>query len=568
MAITASFTLSGPLASEGGISTQVIDYSVTEDSTPLSAGDSSGSVGTFSVSIPRATGAFVSSPLSFRTLLSTLGPIIFEGSEVRILDSRKGFTLGTVTGVTESRDGATVTLTGVSRLGKLSVFGIQAQPFVGTLQNAFLYYASLAGITTDVFVDEDIASRPVVFQGWFGELWYSMKQMAAAQDCDLSLVSGVILLRPIRKRVATQNRETSRSISTGTGTLAQAIEIYQYNNREITGEIVYPPGGWNAEVEVLNVNAGETAEYTLELSASITSFEPPEMLEYVSQSYSASSVYTIVGDDGLPVPPALWTAFGGSLELKIGSDTRSLIVTLHGATGVPLASGVAASNFSVALGSDTTGNRYSTLRILGTGVAFDKKKVRVRTGVSPSRTATDIGVTIDNPFISTSEELYRTGTRAARAFAGAVMSLSGTVISINRRGDTGQAQYPTYGSVREQVQANLGPTVTYGEERDSWGGWISYGGVRAYWFEFFRDDDVDQVFGNAQGARVFDKKSRRWYRIRSATPAPSGISIQADNDLLYEDLIAFYPAGNTYGDMVARNQNLTYMQSELAGLHS
>ena len=567
MAIKVTFTLSGPLGAEGEISTQLIDYSVTEDSTPLSAGDSSGSVGTFSATLPRDAGAFVSAPRSFRTLLATVGPTIFEGSEIRLTDSRKGYTLGNVTGVTESRDGATITLTGVSRLGKLSVYGIQAQPFVGTLRNAFLYYAALAGVTTDVFVDDEIAGRPVVFQGWHGELWYSMKQMAAAQDCDLSLVSGVILLRAIRKREATQNRETSRSIATGGGTLAQAVEIYRYNNRAVTDELVYPPGGWNEEVEVMNVNAGENAEYTLPLSASITTFQSPVMQTHVAPDYSASSVYTIVADDGLPVPPGLWDAYGGSLTVEISPDTRNLLVTLRGPVGTPLASGAAATNFSVALGSDVTGNRYSTFRVVGTGVAFDKTKVTIRTGVPASATATEVGVTIDNPFISTVDELYRTGTRAARLYAGASMSLSGQVISINKRGDTGQAQYPTYGSVRDEVIGRLGAGTTYADEQIIYPPGATYGSVRDYWFDFFRDDDVDQVFGNAQGARVFDKKSRRWYRIRSATPTPAGISIQADDDLLYGDHVAFYQ-GRTYGDLVALNSNLTYMQSELAGLHS
>ena len=564
MAIKVSLTLAGPLGAEGDISVQAIDYSVTEDATPLSAGDSSGSVGTFSVTIPRATGAFTGSSASFRDLLARVGPTILEGCEVRITDSRKGYTLGNVVGVTESREGASITLTGSSRLGKLSVFGIQAQPFSGTLRGAFLYYASLAGIDVDVYVDDDIANRPVVFQGWHGELWFALKQMAAAQDCDLSLVSGVILLRPIRKRIATQNRETSRAITTGTGTLAQAIEIYQYNNRPILNELVYPPGGWTPEVEVLNVNAGETAEYTLELSASVTSVGPLDMRTFVSEDY-VGGAYTIVGDDDLPVPPAMWADKGGSLTVEILPDTKSLLVTLIGAVGIPTTSGGESTTFSVALASDTTGSRYSTLRIQGTGVAFSKEKVTIRTGVPASRTATEVGVTIDNPFISTRDELYRTGTRAARAFAGSVMSLSGNVISINRRGDTGQAQYPTYGAVRAEVQSRLGPGATYAMERAIYGA-NSYWYVRDYWTAFFRDDDVDQVFGNAQGARVFDKKSRRWYRIRSATPTPVGISLQADDDLLYGDLVEFY-AGMTWGDQVALNQGLTYMHSELAGLH-
>src|SRR5690606_17171476 len=144
-----------------------------------------------------------------------------------------------------------------------------------------------------------------------------------------------ILLRPIRKRIATQNRDTTRSVTTGGDTLARAVEVYQYNNRPITNELVYPPEGWNPEVEVLNVNAGETAEYTLELSASISSFQAPVMQTFVSQGHSSSSVYTVVADDGLPVSPALWEGSGGSVRIEIAEDTSHLLVTLRGATGVP-----------------------------------------------------------------------------------------------------------------------------------------------------------------------------------------------------------------------------------------
>ncbi len=125
-------------------------------------------------------------------------------------------------------------------MGSLNVYGIQAQPFVGTLRAAFEYYLSLAGLTTDLFVDDSIGSRPVVFPGWSGELWYYLKLMAAAQDCDVSLVSGIILLRPIRSRIATQDRDTDRGVSSGSTTLAQAVEVYQYDNRAITNELVYP----------------------------------------------------------------------------------------------------------------------------------------------------------------------------------------------------------------------------------------------------------------------------------------------------------------------------------------
>lgn len=537
------------------------DYSTQEDASPLAAGDSSGSVGTFTLTVPVPDPYIASIPGSPWYLLDTLGESIFLDTTMTLSDSRKGFTLGTVHSASRSHDGGTITLSGTSRLGNLNVFGIQAQPFVGTLADAFEYYLSLGGETSQFLIDPSIADRQVVFPGWYGELWFSLKQMAAAQDCDISLVSGLILLRPIRARVAQNNRDTSRTTPIGGGTLAQSVEVYQYNNRAISGELVYPPGGWNYEVQVMNVNAGETATFTLELSSSVSFIEPPEMLEFVSQDHSSSSVYTIVSDDGLPVNPALWASRGGGLSVRISDDTTHLEVTLTGARGVPTASGAEAQNFSVALGSDTTGNRYSTFRIVGSGVAFTKEKKRIRTGVAATRTATEVGVTIDNPFISTVNDLYTAGTRAAREFAGTSMILTGDVVSINRRGDSGVATFPTYDFVQAEY---LG--LTYDQVALRFENRGTYADAQDFWDEAAKNEDEDQVFGNAQGARVFDRKSRRWYRIRTANLSPGGIGISgADDDLIFEDMQGFY-ADLTYDDVQGFFNGFTYQQSELLGM--
>ena len=573
---------------------EVTNYDVQEASSPLAAGDSSGAVGSFTVTFPvpdpyppigRPPGVGIgygqgpygmvpyggtpAQTPSVWEIVRKVGPEILIDRLVRIWDSRKGFTLGTVSSVDVSYDGATISVRGSTRLAKLNVYGVQAQPYVGTLKGAFEYYLDLASVDTDLFVDDEIANRPVITPGWTGELWFYLKQMAAAEECDVSLVSGVILLRPIRKRIATQNRDTSRSRSVGADTLAQSIEIYQYNNRPITNELVYPPGGWTSDVEVLNVNAGETTEYTLELSASVSSIQAPVMQTFVAQDYVATSVYTVVANDGRPVSAALWSAKGGRVEITIDPDTTHLRVKMTGAVDIPLSTGEAAQNFSLALGSDATGNRYSTLRIVGSGVAYNKVKKRVRTGVPASRTATEVGVTIDNPFISTANQLYSAGTRAAKRYAGAVASLSGTVTAINRRGDTGQATYPTYGQVQTAVESQLG-TPTYADVESYYGSLpaVTYEDVRQHWFEFFRDDNADQVFGNVQGARIFDKRSRRWYRIRSGTIGPSDIRFDADDDLTHGDIEQFY-SGRTYQgvlDAVAGGA-FTYAEVERLGMY-
>lgn len=543
---------------------QISDYSVREDASPTSPAGSFGSVGTFDISVrspDRSVPLGRPSPLM---AIREFGPSYLLGCDITLSDGRKGFTLGRISAYNVSHDGGMITYSGESEMGRLNVYNINAAPYTGTLAGAFDYYASLGGFTGPVVTDDAIQMREVVFPGWSGELWFHMKQLAAAQSCDISLVSGILLLRPIRKRIASQNRDTSRTVGAEPRRLARSIEIYQYNNRPISNELVFPPGGWSSEVTVMNVNAGETEEYTLQLSASLSSFIHPIMVEHVDQNESTSSVYTIVSNDGIAISPALWAAGGGLLEVTMGETSNVLNVKIIGATGIRNQTDDSeARNFSVALGSPSLGNRYSTMRIIGSGVAYNKKKLTIPTGLTPAQTENEVGITIDNPFISTANEAYGAGARAARSFSGARPTLSGNVTSVNRRGDSGQVSAPSYAQVAVELGAR-----SYGQVKSYYLSLMltSYAKVRAFWIEKFRNDDVDQVFGNVQGARILDRASRRWYRVRSAVMTAAGISFsEADDDLTHGDMQELY-GGKSYADNVALLGQFSYKQVDMIGM--
>ena len=375
------------------------DYRLSEESTPTASDDSSGSVG----------------EITF-TVLGVDQPFLLEGKDVTLTDTRRGVTIGKVTQASEVDRGKT-SVSCLTRLGRLNAYGVQAQPFSGTLRNAFAMYAGLADQVVDVLVDDSIANRNVVFPGWYGELWYNLKLMAAAQRCEITLVSGVILLRPLRTRQVIQHRDISRNRTYGGSTLAQAVEVYFYNNKVIENKLVYPPGGWKPETEVLTVGAGETVSHRLELSASVSYIKEPTMLRFVNQKHDSTSVYTIVGDDGLPIVPEQWRANGGRVTVRINKDTTSLTLRIRGAEGIMGINNKLISNYSIALGSDTTGNRYSTLRIVGNGVAFNKEKIRVATGLSEKVTGTEIGITIGKAFVTARDGAWRAGAGSARRYA-------------------------------------------------------------------------------------------------------------------------------------------------------
>ncbi len=545
----------------GGSVYEVSQYSVEEASTPLAAGDSSGQVGSISFNIPKPDEFMQpSNPINVYGLMHLIG------KEVKLTDTYKGYTIGTIQSAQYSADNSVIQIAALSRLVDLNIYNVQVDPFTGFVSDAFEYYLSVANITTGFVVldteDRELSTEVVAFQGWEGELWYNLKQIATAIDCDISLVSGLIVLRPIRSHVATRGRDISRSIAINSGNFAKYIDVYYYNNTSVTDEIIYPAGGWNSTVEIISVNAGEVLEKDLQLSASVSSIVQPTMQTYVGPYDNASSVYTIVGDDGVPIPPALWANSGGRLTLSINPDSKSLKLIVIAPSGLMKGNNTEIQSFSIALSDDSGSARYSTLRILGTGVVYNKQVKRFPTGVSASQASSEIGITIDNPFLSSIDDVNRTGIRAIRKYNGSEYALTGSVVSVNSLGDTGIVTGYDY-----EHFAALYPGDTYEEVELAQDG-ATYFEVVQTLNEGITDSLSNQVFGNVAGSRIWDSISKRWYRIRSSTLDYSSISFTAEDDLMHEDIFNELFDGNTYGTIDGWYDTLTYAQVDLLGINN
>lgn len=566
----------GIAISINGMSVEAIDYTVTESASPLSAGDSRGGVGSIVFTIPEIDPDTPSIPGGALAKLKTIGLASLKGAPVKLVDDRRGVILGVVTDASKTSGSGTYSVTCETRLRSLNIYGVQAQPYVGTLHGAFEYYLGIAGVDTDIQItDVNLAARPVSYPGWYGDLWHHLKMLATAEDADIALVSGVILMRPVRERLARINRTTGVTFDLGAGNLALAVEVYQYNNRQIVGEMIWPPGDLDGEDQVFSVNAGEVTEYALELSSSLSSLVQPSPEDWVSPYEMSASVYSVMTNDGQKVPAAKWKLHGGSVLVIPNEDTKSARLIIRGAEGLSVVdpSGEKgesreATSFSLAEYSDGTTGRRSSLRILGSGVAFSKTKVTIPTGVSPSLTENLVGITIDNPFMSTAAEVYRAGTRAALEYSGINPSLKAEVISVNRKGDSGNQASLTYGEVDAHFKALWGSGVTYGGVRSGLQplGITTYAKLDAYILSISPHVFESQVFGNVAGARFFDKETRRWWRIRRASILDGAMSIEADNDLLYSDVLAHF-ASLTYSEVNAIFSGMTYEEATWAGLY-
>ena len=524
---------------------EVGSYSISEASTPLAGGDSSGAVGAISLSDVYAKNG------------NDILPTDIEG-ELEFLDTARGSSLGTTRVMTRNKASRLWEIEGDSRLGEFMI-EVQVQPFVGDLEGAFLYYASLANISSDVIVDDALKTQVVNFPGFSGNLWQRMKELAIGVGADLNLISGVVVLRPVRKFEAIRERDIDSDWTIDGTNLALKQEVVWYDTEYKWDHLIYPPGGWNNEVRVLSVNAGETVEYRLETGASIMWVEQPIILTSVAPDFDGYSVYTVVGDDNLPIQPAQWADYGGSLTVEISDDTRELVVKMTGPVGLVQINGSDMKTFRIALTAGTSDSTYSTLRLVGEAVTLNEQSIILDTGVEPFRTGQEFAPTIDNEFLNNINSAYSAGVRGARRYAGRSFTLSSTVTELNKRGANGVATYPTYADAYAQFEA-----YDYAGVKTLQSG-NSYADVRADLYASVETDIENQLFGNAPGARVWDRDSARWYRIREVTTSWGESNFQADDDTLWSDFNE-WAGGLDYAGVNAHYSGKSYLQANLLGI--
>lgn len=526
-----------------------VAYRVQESSMPLAGGDSSGGIGTIELDV-------VDLPYS------PIGLNVEE--DLTLVDTNRGSTIGTTREIGDSRVvGARYNIMASNRLGEFNI-ETQVLPFSGTLENAFRYYCSLANIDSGIIVDDALASRPVNFPGWNGNLWNHMKMMATAISADLNLISNNVVLRPVRLFEAVRNREIDPTGGISSTDLALKQEVIWYDTQYVSSGLIYPAGGWRSDITPLSVTAGETVETVLDDSkdvfSSIFSLQQPVCVLSVAPEYAASSVYTVVGDDGIVIPPAQWADYGGSLSVSISPDTRGIIVSITGATGLVQTNGEPMRTFRIGLASGTSASdTYSTLRIVGEHISISERSLILPTGVPTFRTGQEFAPTVDNPFLNDLESAYSAGVRGARRYAGRVMTVSASVSALNKRGNTGTANYPPYsyaqslwdGDTYAQVKTSLVPKT--------------YAMIQADFYASVQDSFDNQVFGNAPGARFWDQDTGRWYRVREATTEWGTMQIEGDDDLTNSDIQGFF-SGMTYAQVQSHYGAVSYYKANVRGM--
>jgi hypothetical protein len=436
-------------------------------------------------------------------------------------------------------DGVTMTVTADSRLIALNVTRTAA-PYSGTIGGAINYYLGLVSISTGIVIDSAIASVPVTFPGWTANVWDKIRQFAAVSQFEVSLVSNNIVVRAIRSRIAQNYRDSSETWNVNANNIARAVEVY-YNQAQQATALAYPLGGWNSTVQPIQVDAGQTLTVNLPLTpgtnavgltASLSSIQQPVASDSVAASYSASSVYCVAGNDGLPIPAAQWLAGGGNVKVAIGVDTTSIDVTVVGSSDTKYAP------YRLGMSSGPS-NFYSSLRIVGTGVFGNKQMLRFDTGLTVDKAPTDVGATIDSEFINTYLDAVQVGRAAAARFCSAAYTITVATTGINKVGDTGSYAYPTMGQFNVDTDF-AGKTMA--QFNTAFAGW-TLKQFNDYEFAKVANNFANQAFGNVSGARVLWNNG--YFRIRASTVTPAQVSYTAERDTVMADFNSAMPVGMT-----------------------
>jgi hypothetical protein len=517
-----------------GSKSNIGDYTVVEDSTPIEASDSSGGTG-------QITFAATDNP-------ERLGSVLLLNDTIKLTDGDRGDTEGTINSI--NGNNGLLSITADSRLGRL-VIDVQADPVNDTFENVMEYYLSLGGITTGIAMEASLTAIPIIAQGWFGDLWTKIKELCVYAGAEISLVKGNVVIRPVRQRRALEINNVDESWTVTNIDLAKRVEVLYYNTEQRTNTLVYPEDGWNEDVTVYTVEAGTTLKVNIPVTVSLTSITQPVIQTFVDRFHSSSSVYAMAGNDGLPIQPAQWTADGGRLSVAIGEDGKSIDLTVTGASGAT----AKYAPYRIAVSSGPS-DYYSSLRIIGSGVYFREESLVVPTGVDDAATSRDVGVTVQNIFVKDVKKARDIALNVAAKWSAPTRTISITKATINKPAETEQSyNYATF-SEFDAYAATEGLT-TFGNFDTEWSG-DTFQEFDDYWYSLVANDFEFQVFGNANGARV--QWRRAMFRIRSVNITAGGVTYTAEADTTFGDFdeSAALDPGMTFSDFDTLYDDLTF----------
>ena len=496
--------LSGTGSFMGGAS-NVVGYSYTEGSTPLVPGDESGAIGDMSIDVMNCNNA----------------SILLYKDEFYLQDNLHGSVLGEIENVSGSND--LNTMGGRSRLALLNVDRV-IPPRSGTIGSVINAALGDVGITSDIIIDTQLSPDIINAPGFEGDVWVYVKELCSAHEVEVTVIREYIIVRPARQRLIDSTNILERNWQVQDIELAQTFDVAYYNYSPESNFLVYPKGGWTPDVQVYQVEANETITFEIPIEFFLTSINQPIVQDTVAKDYAGpGSFYSASGNDNLPVSAAFWTDFGGDMSFAIKGPGNVIEVTLTGPNYEPL------SPYSISISDGSTS--YSTLRITGTGMNYERMLYTEKTGLKPAEAPLEKGQEIDNVAIDTLGDAKRFALFARRLYSLPRQTYSTSARTFDRlEGSIPTIFYPTFDEFNDSLPAGYTFTSFNNE----------YSGVTFEEFTTELGNTVPQGFGEVAGSRI--QLEDAMYRVRSVNITPDVVSIETEYDTLFSDLNPIYGA--------------------------
>lgn len=442
-----------------------INYSYSEDVTPLEPSNLTGGTGQVSATVLGVD--------ADKDGFTHPNSALLINNKMKLTHPESGSVEFRVKQVSKNED--VVSITGDTISSRLNT-EVTAKPYGSSggtykLLDAIDYYCSLVDVSVaneNLYFEPELeamlAEIPVNFIGWKGNLWEHLKMLCAAQSASLSdnigfeaYVDGSVLKFRLANSVNasyTDARLLSKSLSINTFDAAKKIKIVNYNTEYKVDAVVHDinvdKSGLSYETQNtsiadgMQVTAGETLVKRFTIDASLETINQPQAVDAISllPYPGGTGEYAIAGSDGLLIKSAQWLGLGGSLTVAFTENPNEIELTIV-APSVPSiekvgsisSTDVGYSPYKIGV-EVSDGQEYPALYITGTGVFYKKTEIEIGTGAADSFTPVESSSTIDNPFISSERSAYNRGIAAAQAVCGPNVSINESVADVLPFGST------------------------------------------------------------------------------------------------------------------------------------
>lgn len=476
----------------GELTGSLTTFTYTAEATPLTPDDTAGAVASFTAGIQEWDDS-----------------ITVDGQAAVLQIDGQNTLVGEVQN--PSSDITVVSLSGISMLNRFNSTRTVA-PYHGTLSGYLTYLGGIYGISTTYTLGPGVVDVPIDAEGYHDNGWAQLKAFLSARGLEIADGGDAFNVRLTRQRIIDLDEHpfAQAGWSSESSDLAQSIDVMDYETQYLEDHLIYPPAiyddangttsapGWRPDTEVITVDPGQMLTMEVPIEGSLFSVEQPVCVKSVKPTDGAGgSVYTVAaqgsaddGDTALfeTLDPAEWSRRGGYVRVKIGANYDTIIITVNGGSNL-------ASLGTLAIAMTDGQDYYSSLRIRGTGIMHRRQRISLPTGLSEAEASSDVGNTVDTPYISGADQAVRVGHDARVHYSHPTISVTGTFV------DTGLAAADVVGARFHYLNA--------------------------------------------------------WYRITQASISENGVQVTAESDTTVDDLTAEV-GGLTFDGLTARWAGKTF----------